>query len=75
MYCSTSKDTSTYPDPTQLAFWGVTNTFLEQVLSNENTTVSPTNREVAKNLYNEAIAYEEAVKKKLEEFKIIMEKK
>lgn len=62
------KDTSTYPDPTQLAFWGVTKYVPGASLSNENTTVSPTNREIAKNLYNEAIAYEEAVKK-LEEFK------
>ncbi len=62
------KDTSSYPDATQLAHWGVTNYVPGASLSNENVSISSDKREIAKNRVNEAIAYEDAVNK-LKEFK------
>lgn len=62
------KNTSSYPDPTQLAHWGVTNYVPGASLSNENVSISSTDREISKNRVNEAIAYEDAVNK-LEQFK------
>lgn len=62
------KDTSKYPDATQLSHWGVTKYVPGADLSNEDVTISSTDREVSKNLVNEAIRYEEAMNQ-LEEFK------
>lgn len=65
---SHEKDTSKYPDAVQLAHWGVTNYVPGASLSNENVTIDSETREIAKNLVNEAIKYEEAMNQ-LEEFK------
>jgi len=63
-----TKNTSSYPDSTQLAHWGVTQYVPGASLSNETTYITTDNREVSKNRVNEAINYEDAMNR-LEQFK------
>lgn len=62
------KDTSSYPDNTQLSHWGVTKYQPGASLGNEDTYISSDNREISKNRVNEAINYEDAMNR-LEAFK------